>query len=276
MISLGGGGGSKSKSKSSVADLTPVEFAGLRPEVAEALQQLITSGGGPTAPGPMVAPITGNEQTLLSQLQAGSTSTPAQAAGTDLLTSTIQGQFLDPASNPFLQAAIQGQQQRLAENFRLVEAPLLQSRFTAAGQNIQPQGSSAFDTAAAIALRGLTQAQGDIATQLTAANFAAERDRQMQAVTQAQAISSDETQRVVQTLQAQALPRLIEQMGIDRGLEEFRRRMELLLAALGIGAQIGQPTVASTSTATGKTSPSFQFGIGFSGRGGSGSSGSSN
>ena len=272
MISIGGGGGSKSKSK--IKDVTPVEFAGLRPEVATALEQLIATGGAafgqqpsatgaPTPTAPMVAPITATEQDLLRVLQAGASGSPAQQAGTELLTQTIQGQFLDPASNPFLQAAIQAQQQRLAENFRLIEAPLLQSRFTRAGQSIQPQGSSAFDTAAAIALRGLTQSQADIATQLTAANFAQERDRQMQAVQQAQAISSDETQRVIQVLQAQALPRLIEQLGIDRGLEEFRRRMEVLLAALGIGAQVTQPSVAGTSQS--KTSPEWKLGLSFGG-----------
>jgi len=273
MISIGGGGGSKTKG-TKPKDLTPALFAGLRPEIAAALEQLIATGGAgfgeaPSATGgaginaPLVAPITAAETSTLGQLGAGVAPSATATAGNDLLLRTIQGQFLDPASNPFLAAAIQAEQDRLAENFRLIEAPLLQSRFTRAGQSIQPQGSSAFDTAAAIGLRGLSSAQGDIATRLLAENFARERGAQQQAVTQTQQISSDETQRLVQSLQAQALPRLIEQHGIDAGLEEFRRRMEMILAALGIGGQLASPTIASSGGGS-TTKPQWQFGIGFS------------
>lgn len=279
MVSIGGGGGSKSKSK--VKDYTPPEFKSLRPDIAQALQQLFTTGGAsfgeaPSTEGgggttaPLAAPIAPNEQALLNQLMTNAAQSPTQAAGQDLLLQTIQGKYLDPASNPFLSALIQQEQNRLAENFRLTEAPLLQSRFTNAGQSIQPQGSSAFDTAAAIALRGLTQSQADIATQLAAQNYATERAAQQNAVTQAQNISTDEVNRLTTILQQQALPRLIEQKGIDAGLEEFRRRMQMILDALGISAQLAAPALASSQKSS--TSPQYQFGIGFSG-GDSGSSG---
>lgn len=212
-------------------------------------------------PGDFAAPLQQNEQTLLDALM-GQIANPVFAAGQDQLASTIRGDFLRPESNPFLSAMIDTEQRRLGEAFRDVEAPALQSRFTRAGQQIQPQGSSAFDTAAAIALRGLTSAQGDVATQLAGQNFQAERGRQLDAVQIGSQVSSQEVERLTSILQSQALPRLIEQYGIDKGLEEFRRRMDMILAALGIGAQISSPTVANVGQSSGKTSPSFEFGIG--------------
>lgn len=252
-----------------IGGLTPQAPATAAPAAAPAapatLSDLIAQFGPQAAtqnqPSDFVAALRPEEQQILDALM-GQIDNPLFAQGQEMLASTIRGDFLRPESNPFLSAVIDLEQRRLGEAFRDVEAPALQSRFTLAGQNIQPQGSSAFDTAAAIALRGLSNSQADIASRLAGENFQRERGRQLEAVQLGADVSAQEVERLTGILQQQALPRLIEQHGIDKGLEEFRRRMEVILAALGIGAEISSPTVANKSKGSGSSSEGFEFGIG--------------
>ena len=51
-------------------------------------------------------------------------------------------------------------------------------------------------------------------------------------------LSSAEVNNTVQKLQAAALPRLIEQFGINQGVTEFNRRIDILLQALGVARQL--------------------------------------
>jgi uncharacterized membrane protein len=156
----------------------------------------------------------------------------------------------------------------------------LPGRFTQGGQFTQPQGSSAFDRAAAIATRGAGDTMGDIATKLSyqttsdqlARNFQAQqaargaedtalqgqlaRDqeskegaagRQIQAAGIAPQVSTAQVQNLTANLQAQALPRLIQEYGIERGMDEFNNRMNSLLSVIGIAGGVTQPTVSSKS-----------------------------
>lgn len=160
------------------------------------------------------------------------------------LTSQLQGQGLSPESNPFLAATIASAQRPLIEQFQDIQLPNLISQFTGAGQRVQPGGSSAFDRAGAIAIRGLTNSLADISTNLAGQNFQAERGRQQQAVTQASQLQTADIQSTIQGLQAVALPRLIEQFGIDRGLEEFNRRITTVLQAIQLAQGLPLQTIA--------------------------------
>jgi hypothetical protein len=232
-------------------DVTPEAFAALRDPIAEALRGLLappTFQGGD--PGTFAVGASGLENTLLQrigQLTSGPSALTEQASG--LLSNVIGGQFLDPSTNPFLQATINAATRPLFEQFQDVTLPRLQGAFTAAGQRTQPGGSSAFDRAAALAQRGLASAVGEVSSGIAGQNFQQERARQTEAVAQATQISQQDIQNTISGLQAAALPRLIEQFGVDQGLAQFNERLQTILQA--IAAASGLPVTAVEPTAQG-------------------------
>jgi hypothetical protein len=248
-------GGSEQKSSSQQTsgpvDVTPPQFKALRQPIADLIRQLFgfapTSGTfpGATDPSRFSAPLTGTEGSLLNQLGVlGGQPSPTATAGNELLLKTLSGEFLDPASNPFLQATINAATRPLFEQFQDVTLP-----FTAAGQRIGPQGSSAFDRAAAIAQRGLASAVGDVATNIAGQNFQAERGRQQEGIGLGRQLTAQDIQSTISALQAVALPRLIDQFGIDKAGEEFNNRINVVLQALAI-AQGLPVTIAQESQGT--------------------------
>lgn len=234
-------------------DVTPEPFKALQQPVADILRNLFSgqlgfAGGqfpGVTDPSRFTAGLAPQETDLLTRI-GSLTGAPSPALGEaqNLLTSILQGQGLSPESNPFLAATIASAQRPLIEQFQDIQLPNLISQFTGAGQRVQPGGSSAFDRAGAIATRGLTNALADISTNLAGQNFQAERGRQQQAVTQASQLQTADIQSTIQGLQAVALPRLIEQFGIDRGLEEFNRRITTVLQAIQLAQGLPLQTIA--------------------------------
>lgn len=235
-----------------IVDVTPDEFTALRGSIADALSPLFggtsanVSGGTITGLGPAIdtsqftVPLTGQEQSLLAGLGPGGS--PLNAASRELLGSTIEGNFLSPNSNPFLADTIAAAQRPLLEAFSDVTLPQLRRGFTAAGQNIAPFGSSPFDQAAALSQRGLFNSLADIATNIAGANYQAERSRQQEAVNQSNALDVSDLQSQISKLQASALPRLVQQYGLDQGLAEFNARVQRLLEALQLGGALSSPT----------------------------------
>ena len=227
--------------------VTPMGQGTLAPEAAARLEasgtQLpLKTGAGANQ---FTAGLAPQETDLLSRISS-LTGAPSGALGEaqNFLTSVLQGQGLSPESNPFLAATISSAQRPLIEAFQNIGLPNLISQFTGAGQRVQPGGSSAFDRAGAIASGGLMNALADISTNLSGQNFQAERARQTQAVTQASQLQSADVQNTIAGLQAVALPRLIEQFGIDRGLEEFNRRITTVLQAIQLAQGLPLQTIA--------------------------------
>lgn len=264
-------GGSKSKSVSTPVDKTPAEFQALRGPFAATLRQLFQGSPDsvfniPTSPaaqsGEMVAPITQNETAILEQL--------FNEGGTrrGLIEDTLSGKFLpgQAGSNPFLQAAIEAAQRPTLEGLTETLTRALPGRFTSAGQFIQPRGSSAFDRAAAIATRGAANAMADIATNLSFGVHEAERGRQQSAIQ----LGQQEVETTVKNLQAQALPRLIQDLGIERGLEEFRTRMAAMIDLMRTMAGVTSPNIATQTVSTGETKPNIAATLGGIAFGGSG------
>lgn len=244
---------------------------------------MFTQGGGQVAPGPFAAPITGAEQQLLGQVQQQATQPSAAAqAGQSFLQQLLsgQGQGLTTVGemgagtpqgqeNPFLAQAIQTAQRPVIQALTEDIAPALRAQFTTAGQQIQGQGSSPFQLAAARAQSGTADALGDIATNLAFQDFAQRqqlgsqefqqarglqtqqelqgRQQQLDAVSQASNLDRAQLENVLAGLEAQALPRLVEQLGIDRGLEEFRRREAQLLEAIQTAGTLASPNIAIAS-----------------------------
>jgi hypothetical protein len=283
--------------------------------------------GIPTYQGPLTSQIGGNEQSILNQLMGPNADNGSNAFIQSLLNGSAysgvgnvnpqqvaqntgainygtdaQGNPLDPysamqlgqAQNPFLQAYTQAQQRTTMDQLTQALTRDLPSRFTAGGQFVQPQGSSAFDRAAALASNGAANAMGDIASNIGYNAYASDRalqanaindqqNRELQAatgtagnaLTAAQGNQSTDlaaqTQNqntgmaqvagqqagvglqqaqidtMIKNLQAQALPRLIQEQGIDRGVDAFNQQMNSLLQVLGITANVTQPTVANSS-----------------------------
>jgi hypothetical protein len=192
-------------------------------------------------------------------------------------------------NNPLLQAYITSSQRATMDNL----AHTLVSNganFTANGQFIQPTGSSAFDRAQALATQSAANAASDIAsnigynaynldqtlnqqtgaqnagnvlqallgnqsTELSASN--ANAGNAISAATAQGNLSSNEVQSLVQNLQAQALPRLIEQYGLDQGLQMFNNQVNDLMTILQTGAGVTSPVVANESKSSSNTKPNL-------------------
>lgn len=219
---------------SQVVDTTPDAFANLRPSIAGGLESQIQ--GGSQFQGPFTASLGPREQTLLDQAFGQTQAQPGTQTAINTLQQTAGGS-MDPAQNPFLQAQIETAQRPILEQFNEQITPAMRARFTQAGQQVQGEGSSPFQMAAARAQSGLANALGDVGTQVVGQ----ERQRQQQAAMALPGIERTQLETVLQGLEAQALPRLVEQFGIDRGLEEFRRREQQLMQALQLASGVAQP-----------------------------------
>lgn len=253
-------GGSKQKSNSEPTLLAAAPYADLRGPVTSVAKNLLSGGADPLGGIPSFgsdfsAPI-GPGETQLLQLLTGMQG----GAGSDLLRNTAAGQFVDPNTNPFLKSYIEAAQRPTLRGLEETLTRALPGRFTAAGQFVQPQGSSAFDRAAAIATEGAAKAVGDIATNIGFGAYESERGRQQQTIQ----LGQQEVQTVINNLQAQALPRLIQQYGIDQGVQEFRTRLNALLQVLATAGQLGaqQPLYGTQATSEGSSTTGIVPAIG--------------
>lgn len=204
--------------------------------------------------------------------------------------------FSATTDNPLLQAYITAAQRSTMDNLAhtLVSNG---SNFTANGQFVQPGGSSAFDRAQALATQSAANAMGDIASnigyqgyelnqqlnqqtqQANAANalqallgnqssgLTAQQSNQSAGLQEQQNVtsaanaqgnlSSSEVSSLVSNLQAQALPRLIEQYGLDQGLQMFNNQVNDLLTILQTGAGVTSPVIANESKSSSTQKPSL-------------------
>lgn len=240
-------GGSESSTKP--VDMTPKPFKEVRDPAADILKALFSGGqanplgglGDPT-PAP-TAPIGANEQAILDQLmqQTGPNSQAAQ-----LLQKTLAGNFLpgQGGSNPFLQSAIEAAQRPTLQGLTDVLSKTLPGRFVQAGQFVNPRGSSAFDSTAAGLTRDVGQQLSDIATNMSFGGYESERGRQQEAIK----LSQVEVENSIKNLEAQALPRMIQELGIERGMDLFKTKITAILQALGVAT--GTTVIASEGSSS--------------------------
>ncbi len=229
-------------------DVTPGQFKALRDPVTGGVGSIIGSEGGPAFQGPFTADIGQAEQQALQNVQGFAGNNLLQRQSDALLQSQLEGRGLTPESNSFLQQTIEAATRPL---FRAFDERELQERglFGRAGQKLQE--SSPFAQARSRATEGLLSAVGDVSGRIAGENFQRGLDRQQQAVNQVQATQQARFQQARGVLEASALPRLIEQFGIDQGKREFDRRMQMFLQALQLGGQLGSPTLATTKVGIG-------------------------
>ena len=248
----------KTKSKSTPVDMNYEPFQTMSPAVANRIKSVIMPeglSGVPGYEGRLYAPITAREESVLGKAVTAGTQNPFLASSNRLLEDTIAGRYVDPGSNPFLTAYIRASQRPLQQAF---EESTLGDRatFTNAGQNLNE--SSPYARARAIANRGLADAMGDVSTKIGTAVYDRERQIQAAAPTQASDLQTAELARNVQALSAAGLPRLIEEQGIERGLDIYKQRLAALQNILGLSVTATRPVVAQESSAKGS---SWGFGI---------------
>ncbi len=234
---MGGGGGfGFSQSSSKPKDLTPREFREQRGLVAGQLVNRI-EGGGPTLGGPFAAPVTAAEQSGLDFLQGDVFGQGGLGAAQD---AALRGALSGGEQNPFLSDAITAATRPLIENEQLNE---LRSRalFTGAGQKIQ--NSSAFTEDRTRSLRDTERAIGDISTNLSFQDVIRRTEQRLQAVNLANARFAEQREAITSL----ALPRLVEQFGLDGANEELRRRITSMEDALTELGNLSSPTVANES-----------------------------
>lgn len=244
-----GGGFGGSVSKSEPVDMTPLKFAELRGPVAAGIRGGINPNYSPfNYAGPYAAQIGQGEQSALdyARYSGGPGGDFSGAGSTQLLNDTIGGQYLSAESNPFLQsyidAAIRPIQQQ-AEQAGMDQRAL----FTQAGHKVQGDNSSPFAKARGDLQRDTMQAMGDTTSQIATQAYQAERANQLQAVNQATATQAARFQNAMGALEASALPRMVAQLGIDGGREEFNRRMKMIEEMLSIGANVASPHLGTKS-----------------------------
>lgn len=249
----------QSTATSTATNMNPFTDA-LSPQLLSLFKQ-----GTPAYDGPLTTPAGANENNILGQLM-GQTGPGTNRSG--YLDSVLSGNFLPGQSgqNPFFDAAVRAAQRPTLEGLEETLTRSLPGRFTAAGQMTQANdngqgGSSAFDRSAAIATRGVANAVGDIATNMGNAQYGQERQLQQQAVP----LSQQEVSTSIQNLQAQALPRMIQELGIDRGLALFQQNTQALLNFLATISGTAKPVIGnnseSQSTGTGESTPGAMAGV---------------
>ena len=255
------GGGSfgfaKSDSETDTRDLTPFEFASKRGFVADTLAGQ-ARGNVPGIDGPFVAGITQGEKAGLNAFQQASFGPGGIGSSAD---STLQG-ILSGSQSPELQNVIDAAIRPVLENAELQELRD-RSQFTGSGQKIQ--GSSAFAEDRMRSLRDTQRQVGDISSQIAFQDFQQRQAAQIQAAGLVSARLNDQRE-AISTL---ALPRLIEQLGIDKGNEELARRMQVIQESLLTLGDLGRPTLGQFSRSDSqKFETATQGGAGLGGGGG--------
>ena len=240
--------GGESQSKSQSFDLQADVFKNLRPGIADIFSFLFPQVQELAAgfQGPLVAPVSFEEQGFLDRLAGDEVEqlTEGQRAAAKQRFATISGENLDQTEQfePFARAIREQFQESQLESV---------GKFTAAGQRVQE--SSPFARASAINSRGLADALSRTAADI----FKTERGFQEQAAAGEEAQTAARAQAnaakaeaLTARLSAVALPRLVADLGLERGQEEFARRMEVLLNLFGLSVQATQVVVAGFGSAS--------------------------
>lgn len=173
------------------------------------------------------------------------------------------------ATNPLTQMVAQGAAQPLLQQFQTQTIPQLQGAMTAAGQRTNSAnpagGSSAYDIAAANAETGLGANLANLGSNIIGGTYQTGLGQTANAVNQASGLSgqnisnlinaatgsqglvSTQLNDTINALNANALPQLTQQYGINQGLSLYQTQVNQLMTALGLGGQTSQPAIGYNS-----------------------------
>jgi hypothetical protein len=242
-------GGGSQEASSSQYDVTPPQYTRLRGPASRIFQEGfwdvgrdVTSQWG----GPFVAEMSPEEQALVSQIGSYSPTLSPNVQDAEVARGrTIRGENLTPTEQfaPWARAINEAFQEGTLQNV---------GQFTDAGHRVQE--SSPFARSEAISDRARADALARVASDI----YQTERGYQESAARAEEAVPAEraaanagEIQNMIDQLSATALPRMIADLGIERGMEEFQRYIDTLLNFFGVGVQATMPTLATTSKSGG-------------------------
>lgn len=261
-------GGSSSTSVSTPINMNPLTGT-LAPGLGSYMSGLL-SQGAPQYNGPLSVSTTGNQNTLMSQLMGQ----VAPNNGLNTYTNNVfSGAYMPGGAlgNPYLSQNIAASITPIQESLSQTLSQALPEQFTAAGQNVQGTGSSAFANAAAIAQQGAANAEAQVATSL-GSNAYNQGISQMNTAAQ---VAPQEVQSTINSLQAELLPTLLQEQGITNGLQAFQENIGALTSFLQTMTGAESPVVANQTVSSGSSSSGLLPGIGSLFRGSSQSPGGS-
>lgn len=135
-----------------------------------------------------VAPLNQLQQLGLQQTaQIAAAGDPLAASATGMLSDTLQGKYLDPSTNPWLQSTYQAAADPVMKNFLNAVYPGLRSSAAQAGQF----GGSTDQLLQGQAQYNLGKTLGDLGTGIFGQNYQAERANQLKGALEAPAISAE-------------------------------------------------------------------------------------
>jgi hypothetical protein len=263
-------GGSYQQSTTRAKDLTPDEFKELRQPIADLFRNAFPDigkflGGNLPFEAPenldaYRAPLSLGEQRSLTDLNelGESRESSTDVLSRDLLDRTIAGDFLKPEDNPNLRNIISLTNRAINDSFN-DQGLEQQGLFARAGHQLNE--SSPFAQAQGALNADRLNAIADATAQLAFGVGEAERGRQMEALElnrgETRANAEAEFNRQLNLLAANALPRLIDEIGFDRAFVEYQSRINALSQALGLAAGVTPATAVTESQSSGG-SGSFQ------------------
>jgi hypothetical protein len=235
-----------SSSNNQGKDFTPGKFKSMRGDVRDTLTAGAQGRGVAVDPfqGELVAGIAPGEQSQLGRIGGFAADEDANfRASQQSLRAIAGGSQLDFQNDPAFQKILDFSQRRLAGGFNQREEEI-KALFARAGQELP--NSSPFAESQSRIFESRTQAATDLEAQLIGQEFGAARDRQMLAGTQLSNLETQRLERALSTLEANGLPRLIRDMGLERGREEFARRQDQILKLIGLQTEAASPHLAGT------------------------------
>lgn len=252
-----GGSNTTSSSSSTPVNMNPFTSS-LSPEI------MSMYGQGPMSYG-------GNLQPNMTGAQVGSLGNlPGMVApGNNVnsyISNVLKGSYMPGGANgnPFVSATINAANLPIQEQLNTTLGQTLPTQFAASGQNVgnsdlasaaagKTGGSSAFSNAAALATQSAVNAESANATQIANNAYNTGVSQQIAASNlQPQMVSS-----AINVLQAQLLPTLLQQQGIQNGLQAFQDNIQSFLGFLGDISGLAMPVIGNnqTSTSTGSSTP---------------------
>lgn len=246
-------------SSSTTSNYTDPALSGLSGSLADTLKQVLSSfsqqtanAGNPIANSTAApqAGVTPQEQQLLGNITQ---QTGPNTDSANYIKQVLGGAFMPGSANqnPFLGAAITAAQRPTLDNLTQTLTRALPGRFTANGQLIQPNtgdqgGSSAFDRASALAFQSAANASTDIASNIGNNAY----NTGISQMNTAAGLDQNQVNQTISGLQAAALPRLIQQNGLDKGLALFQQQTSNLLDFLKTIGTVQAPTLGSNAVSS--------------------------
>jgi hypothetical protein len=195
----------------------------------------------------LTSAITPGEIAQLERVRGLAGTTGAEDAAFTNLTETLQGKYLDP-NNPILQGYVEAAQRPLLRQNEVDQASARALFTRAGGQNIQ--SSSPYASAYANLQGSLYNALKDTASQILYPAFQSERQNQLASAQIAPQLAAAIAERNLKVLEAEGLPRLVGQKGIDNALAELDSRRNAISSALAAAAGLARPVTGSSSKST--------------------------